>query len=212
MTSSISSFAIGNLELFFVALDSSVVQVYLLFPSLYFTKLDKINDNLLIPVILACSGWQIKQTVHSLQAPQSVLLTPPKTLRLHWSREASNPWQFIWANQVFFAPWVECGHFLLRKLSFKGGPCCSCRHITSADRYDKSWYTAQITPHVPLYLTCKWPTLGVFIPNKRTSKPMKDGWMTVLWIIVRYCVQCEWNPSASLTRWKHRQVVKGSLN
>ena len=141
--------------------------------------------SLLIPVILACSGWQFKQTTHMLQAPQ--FSTPPKNLRLHWSREASNPWQFIRANQVFFTPWIEGGHFLLRKLSFKGDPWCSCRHITSPDRYVKSWCAVQTAPHVPLYLTCKWPTLGVFIPNRRTSKPVKDGWMTVLWISVRYC-------------------------
>lgn len=115
----------------------------------------KDNGDLLIPVKLACCGWQIKQTEQTWQAPQSMSSILPKTLRGHWSREASNPWQFITVNQVVFVLWIECGHFLLRKLSFKGGPRCSWRHITSANRYVHCGDNMQITPHVPLYLTSK---------------------------------------------------------
>ena len=153
--------------------------------SLHYCKPWETKWRFTLPVRFPCRGWQIKQTVQlSLQARQPLSSIPPKTLRVHWLRETSNPWHCIWINQTNTVPWIDCGHLSLMKLSFKGGPWCSCRHNTSADWYVKS-SSAQITPHLPLYLNCTWPTLGVFIPNKRTSKPMKDSWMTVLWYSMR---------------------------
>ena len=139
----------------------------------------------------SCRGWQIKQTVHSLQARQPLSSSPPKNFRLHWFRETSKPWHCISVSQTDMVPWIDCWHLSLMKLSIKGGPWCSCRHITSAAWYVKS-STAQIAPHLPLYLICKRPTLGVFIPSKRTSKPVKDSWMTVLWNSMRYCPCMLW--------------------
>lgn len=146
--------------------------------------LKNVNNDFTVPVTLGSRGWQIKHTLQYLgvQPLQYSGSSIPQPLWGHWSMESSDPWQFKSDSQTLSAPWLVAVHSLFENLCFTGAPWCSWRHITSADRYVKSC-TAQIVPHVPLYLICTWPTWGVSIPNKRTStSAVKVSWKTnVLW-------------------------------
>ena len=130
----------------------------------------KVNNLFTVTCNINSRGWQIKHTLQNLGVQPLQYSGPiiPQPLWGHSSMVSSFPWQFKSDNHTLSAPWLVAVHSLFENLCFTGGPWRSCRHITSADRYVKSC-TAQIVPHVPLYLTCTWPACDVSIPNKRTS-------------------------------------------
>ena len=120
-------------------------------------------------------GWQIKHTlqwrgVHPRQYSESSL---PQPLWGHSSTEFSNPWQFRLDSHTLLAPRLVAVHSLFPKMFFIGGLRPSCLHITFAVWYGRPRH-AQIVPHVPLYLTCTWPALGVSIPTKRASTSVEN--------------------------------------
>jgi len=133
-----------------------------------------VNSDFAVPATLASRGSQIKQTLQYLgvQLLQYSRSSIPQPLWGHSSMDSSYPWQFKSDSHTLSAPWLVAVHSLFENLCFTGGPWRSWRHITSADRY-VSCCTAQIVPHVPLYLTCTWPACDVSIPNKRTSTSVK---------------------------------------
>lgn len=120
-------------------------------------------------------GWQIKHTLQwrGVQPRQYSESSLPQPLWGHSSTEFSNPWQFRLDSHTLSAPRLVAVHSLFMKLYFVGDLWPSCLHITFP-----VWYVrcrpAQIVPHVPLYLTCTWPALGVSIPTKRTSTSVKN--------------------------------------
>ena len=93
----------------------------------------------------------------------------PQPLWAHSSTELSNPRQLRSDNQTISAPSFSAVHSLWTKLCLAGGPWPSCRQITSAVWNVKELLRAQIVPHVPLYLICTRPELGMSIPNNLTS-------------------------------------------